>query len=160
MHGADLWHGCWRHAGQFLAAWAPCCISVGMWWPMLPSHGPPHHPPPFASLHPASLPQKLCAEEHKKGIMGVDPALPSTITAFPPGYIDKDKEVGAMAFVVCGCLAVCGCLVLGSWGLWVLAKKVACHSAAIVPCCSVPPAAGLTRLQFRPPRPPPRPCPA
>ncbi len=27
--------------------------------------------------------------------MGVDPALPSTITAFPPGYIDKDKEVGA-----------------------------------------------------------------
>jgi formate C-acetyltransferase len=37
--------------------------------------------------------QKLCAEEHKKGIMGVDPAVPSTITAFPPGYIDKEKEV-------------------------------------------------------------------
>ncbi|KAL4438168.1 hypothetical protein ABPG77_010529 [Micractinium sp. CCAP 211/92] len=37
--------------------------------------------------------QALCAEELKKGIMGVDPALPSTITAFPPGYIDKDKEV-------------------------------------------------------------------
>lgn len=37
--------------------------------------------------------QALCSEELKKGIMGVDPALPSTITAFPPGYIDKDKEV-------------------------------------------------------------------
>lgn len=27
--------------------------------------------------------------------MGVDPSVPSTITSFPPGYIDKDKEVGA-----------------------------------------------------------------
>ncbi|EFN56143.1 hypothetical protein CHLNCDRAFT_30765 [Chlorella variabilis] len=25
--------------------------------------------------------------------MGVDPSVPSTITAFPPGYIDKEKEV-------------------------------------------------------------------
>ena len=25
--------------------------------------------------------------------MGVDPAVPSTITAFPPGYIDREKEV-------------------------------------------------------------------
>ncbi|KAL4448509.1 hypothetical protein ABPG75_005728 [Micractinium tetrahymenae] len=37
--------------------------------------------------------QALCAEELRKGIMGVDPALPSTITAFPPGYIDREKEV-------------------------------------------------------------------
>lgn len=38
--------------------------------------------------------QELCQEELKRGIMGVDPSLPSTITAFPPGYIDRDKEVG------------------------------------------------------------------
>lgn len=37
--------------------------------------------------------QAMCTEEMKRGIMGVDPALPSTITAFPPGYIDKEKEV-------------------------------------------------------------------
>lgn len=37
--------------------------------------------------------EKLCCEELKKGIMGVDPHLPSTITAFPAGYIDKEKEV-------------------------------------------------------------------
>jgi formate C-acetyltransferase len=37
--------------------------------------------------------QELCQEELKRGIMGVDPSLPSTITAFPPGYIDRDKEV-------------------------------------------------------------------
>jgi hypothetical protein len=41
------------------------------------------------------LPQALCKEERKKGIMGVDPAVPSTITAFPPGYINKDEEVRA-----------------------------------------------------------------
>jgi len=29
----------------------------------------------------------------QQGIMGVDPSLPSTITAFPPGYLDKEKEV-------------------------------------------------------------------
>ncbi|PSC70466.1 formate acetyltransferase [Micractinium conductrix] len=37
--------------------------------------------------------QAMCSEELRKGIMGVDPTLPSTITAFPPGYINKDKEV-------------------------------------------------------------------
>lgn len=37
--------------------------------------------------------EKLCCEELDKGIMGVDPHVPSTITAFGPGYIDKDKEV-------------------------------------------------------------------
>lgn len=37
--------------------------------------------------------EKLCCVELEKGIMGVDPHVPSTITAFPAGYIDKDKEV-------------------------------------------------------------------
>jgi formate C-acetyltransferase len=36
---------------------------------------------------------RLCVEESKKGIMGVDPSVPSTINAFPPGYIDKPNEV-------------------------------------------------------------------
>lgn len=27
-----------------------------------------------------------------QGIMGVDPSVPSGITAFPPGYIDQEKE--------------------------------------------------------------------
>jgi hypothetical protein len=39
--------------------------------------------------------QMLCKEERQKGIMGVDPAVPSTITAFPPGYINQDLEVRA-----------------------------------------------------------------
>lgn len=37
--------------------------------------------------------EKLCAEELQKGIMDVDPKVPSTITAFGPGYIDREKEV-------------------------------------------------------------------
>jgi formate C-acetyltransferase len=37
--------------------------------------------------------EKMCCEELQKGISGVDPHLPSTITAFGPGYIDKEKEV-------------------------------------------------------------------
>jgi formate C-acetyltransferase len=37
--------------------------------------------------------EKLCCVELEKGIMGVDPHVPSTITSFPAGYIDKDKEV-------------------------------------------------------------------
>lgn len=63
-------------------------------------------PPP----RPASyrLPQKMCAEELKKGIMGVDPTLPSTITAFPPGYIDREKEVGAPWFQSLRCCRVFG----------------------------------------------------
>lgn len=36
--------------------------------------------------------EKLCAVELQKGIMGVDPHVPSTITSFPAGYIDKEKE--------------------------------------------------------------------
>eukprot|EP00882_Tetradesmus_deserticola_P025913 GHRQ01028500.1.p4 GENE.GHRQ01028500.1~~GHRQ01028500.1.p4 ORF type:complete len:133 (-),score=62.29 GHRQ01028500.1:51-449(-) len=35
----------------------------------------------------------MCHEELQKGISGVDPHVPSTITAFGPGYIDKEKEV-------------------------------------------------------------------
>lgn len=37
--------------------------------------------------------EKLCCVELERGIMGVDPHVPSTITAFPAGYIDKEKEV-------------------------------------------------------------------
>lgn len=37
--------------------------------------------------------EKVCCEELQKGIMGVDPHVPSTITAFGPGYIDKRNEV-------------------------------------------------------------------
>jgi hypothetical protein len=37
--------------------------------------------------------EKLCCVELEKGIMGVDPHVPSTITAFPAGYIDQEKEV-------------------------------------------------------------------
>ncbi|WIA11450.1 hypothetical protein OEZ85_011567 [Tetradesmus obliquus] len=37
--------------------------------------------------------EKMCCEELTKGISGVDPHLPSTITAFGPGYINKEKEV-------------------------------------------------------------------
>lgn len=37
--------------------------------------------------------EKLYCEELQKGIMGVDPHVPSTITSFPAGYIDKEKEV-------------------------------------------------------------------
>lgn len=38
--------------------------------------------------------------------MGVDPSLPSTITAFPPGYIDRDKEVHCAAQAPGGGLAL------------------------------------------------------
>lgn len=37
--------------------------------------------------------QELMKEEHKKGILDVDPSVPSTITAFAPGYIDKSQEI-------------------------------------------------------------------
>lgn len=37
--------------------------------------------------------EKMCCEELQKGIMGVDPHAPSSITAFGPGYINKEKEV-------------------------------------------------------------------
>lgn len=37
--------------------------------------------------------QRLFEIEQAKGILDVDPAVPSTITAFPPGYINKDQEV-------------------------------------------------------------------
>eukprot|EP00467_Chlorarachnion_reptans_P011877 CAMPEP_0114500382 /NCGR_PEP_ID=MMETSP0109-20121206/7932_1 /TAXON_ID=29199 /ORGANISM="Chlorarachnion reptans, Strain CCCM449" /LENGTH=726 /DNA_ID=CAMNT_0001678035 /DNA_START=185 /DNA_END=2365 /DNA_ORIENTATION=+ len=36
---------------------------------------------------------ELAKEELKKGILDVDTKIPSDITAFPPGYIDKDKEL-------------------------------------------------------------------
>ena len=37
--------------------------------------------------------KELMKEEHAKGILDVDPSVPSTITAFGPGYIDKDQEI-------------------------------------------------------------------
>jgi hypothetical protein len=37
--------------------------------------------------------EKACCEELQKGISGVDPHVPSTITAFGPGYINKEQEV-------------------------------------------------------------------
>jgi pyruvate-formate lyase len=37
--------------------------------------------------------QELCCEELKKGVLDVDPHKPSSITAFGPGYIEKEKEV-------------------------------------------------------------------
>lgn len=37
--------------------------------------------------------QQLMKEESKKGVLDVDPSVPSTITAFPPGFIDKDNEI-------------------------------------------------------------------
>jgi len=37
--------------------------------------------------------QPLFREEIKKGVLDVDPSTPSTLTAFGPGYIDKDNEV-------------------------------------------------------------------
>ncbi len=37
--------------------------------------------------------KELMAEEAKKGIIDAETSIPSTITAFGPGYIDKDKEV-------------------------------------------------------------------
>jgi formate C-acetyltransferase len=37
--------------------------------------------------------QELMKEEHKKGILDVDPSVPSTIKAFAPGYIDKSNEI-------------------------------------------------------------------
>lgn len=37
--------------------------------------------------------EDLISQEIEKGILGVDPSLPSTIDAFPAGYIDKDAEL-------------------------------------------------------------------
>ena len=37
--------------------------------------------------------EELCALELKKGILDVDPHVPSTITSFGPGYINKEDEV-------------------------------------------------------------------
>jgi formate C-acetyltransferase len=37
--------------------------------------------------------QELMKVELKKGILDVDVSTPSSITAFPPGYIDKDSEI-------------------------------------------------------------------
>jgi formate C-acetyltransferase len=36
---------------------------------------------------------ELMKEERRKGVLDVDPAVPAGITAFPPGYIDKDNEL-------------------------------------------------------------------
>jgi formate C-acetyltransferase len=35
----------------------------------------------------------LLKQEVAKGVLDVDPSTPSTITAFPPGYIDKENEL-------------------------------------------------------------------
>lgn len=35
----------------------------------------------------------LCLEENEKGILDAETRIPSSITAFGPGYVDKDKEV-------------------------------------------------------------------
>ena len=35
----------------------------------------------------------LMLEENKKGILDAETKVPSSITAFGPGYVDKDKEV-------------------------------------------------------------------
>jgi formate C-acetyltransferase len=37
--------------------------------------------------------QPLFREEIKKGVLDVDPATPASLTAFGPGYIDRDNEV-------------------------------------------------------------------
>ena len=37
--------------------------------------------------------QPLFREEIKKGVLDVDPSTPSSLTAFGPGYIDRDNEV-------------------------------------------------------------------
>lgn len=37
--------------------------------------------------------QPLFREEIKKGVLDVDPSTPATLTAFGPGYIDRDNEV-------------------------------------------------------------------
>ncbi len=37
--------------------------------------------------------KKLMLEENKKGILDAETKVPSSITAFGPGYVDKDKEV-------------------------------------------------------------------
>ncbi|SFA55433.1 formate C-acetyltransferase [Paracoccus halophilus] len=34
----------------------------------------------------------LYEEERKKGVLDVDPAVASSVTAFGPGYIDKENE--------------------------------------------------------------------
>jgi formate C-acetyltransferase len=36
---------------------------------------------------------ELMIQERRKGVLDVDPAVPAGITAFPPGYIDKDNEL-------------------------------------------------------------------
>lgn len=107
---------------------------------------------PRAHLRPPAPKQKLCAEELKKGIMGVDPALPSTITAFPPGYIDKDKEVGA------GCwhVAACGCC---RGGMWVLAHATCQPMPASRGCGGLMPATPLMPLISPPHHLPPTPHP-
>ena len=40
---------------------------------------------------------ELRKEEAKRGVLDVDPSVPSTITAFPAGYIDKDLEKDSSA---------------------------------------------------------------
>ena len=78
--------------------------------------GLPYPPAPHRITAPRPL-QELCKEELKRGILGVDPSLPSTITAFPPGYIDKDKEVGGCCGVAEGCWVWGAAGVLGGWAL-------------------------------------------
>src|SRR5690242_15316470 len=37
--------------------------------------------------------EALCAIEREKGILGAETALPSTITAYRPGYLDQQREL-------------------------------------------------------------------
>ena len=102
MAGAAAWHAMLQRLKASLMPPPSRCA--------VPRSSIPHHCP-VPSCPPLALPQKLCAEEHQKGIMGVDPSVPSTITSFPPGYIDKEKEVGAEGglWVLGGRAASVGC---------------------------------------------------
>ena len=49
--------------------------------------------PTQRTLYMWSKVSELMKEERKKGVLDADTSTPSSITAFAPGYIDKDNEI-------------------------------------------------------------------
>ena len=113
------------------------------------AHAPPPPPPPALPCAAAALacsrlwPQTLKTEEKRRGIMDVDPSLPSSITAFPPGCGPLPAALDSLALdSLCVCCVCGGGEGAGGEGRAACSEPPALLPAAVRPPdppCSLPP---------------------